>query len=55
MLGLAALNCSGACAAERPNKAALCRITFDYSDPAIVQLNTSNLRALCAWQEVCQD
>ncbi len=41
------------CAAVAVNNAAVCRITFDYTDAGLDGLNTQNLRALVAFKEVC--
>ncbi|MBR2864673.1 MAG: hypothetical protein IKC13_00120 [Elusimicrobiaceae bacterium] len=41
----------GGCAAV--HNAAVCRIRFDYQDPALAQLSTHNLRALVSYRRLC--
>ena len=48
-----AMSALGGCAAAAVNNAAVCRITFDYTDAGLDGLNTQNLRALVAFKEVC--
>ncbi len=48
------MNCLNACTALPIHKGTLCRIEFDYTDEALTQLNTQNLRALVRFKEMCQ-
>ncbi|MBR3898803.1 MAG: hypothetical protein IKJ44_00845 [Elusimicrobiaceae bacterium] len=43
------------CAGVAVNNAAVCRISFDYTDDGLDGLNTQNLRALVAFKQVCAD
>lgn len=52
---LTACSALSGCAAGAVNNAAVCRITFDYTDAGLDGLNTQNLRALVAFKEVCAD
>lgn len=54
MLILGVMSCLSSCGAVHVNKPALCRIPFDYADPAVENLSITNLRALAAWKESCQ-
>lgn len=55
MLFLVAMCVLSGCAEMKiRSNAAVCRVEFDYTDPAISQLNVQNLRALVSFKQICR-